>query len=162
MKPLLKNLYIMRGVSGSGKNWWIDRNLVHPVVLSTDDHHLEDRPDGTKAYVFKKDRLGEFRNQTLLDCVTALRHGQPLLVINNTNLRLYEIAPYYRLGEAFGYKVEIIWVIAPPDLCIKRAQHGMPPDLIRQSFNSIEAVPFWWNQRVVLNGEQQQENADDQ
>lgn len=147
-------IIIMRGIPGSGKNHWIDTNLAtsRKVVLSTDDYHVD--PDG--VWRFKQSQLAEFHNRTLCEYtkwvylaslkeVTIPHH----IVVNNTNIRLFELAPYYRLAEAFGAEVEIVWCFCSAETAYKRGTHGVPEQKVREMANSFEAIPLWWKQTIV-------------
>jgi peroxiredoxin family protein len=95
--------------------------------------------------------LAEFHDLTLKQYAEAIIQGLPLIVVDNTNIRVFEIAPYYRLAEAFGYDVEIFHVVADVGKCKKNNVHGVPSATIDMMANSLEAIPAWWKQRLVLN-----------
>lgn len=142
----MKKLLIMRGPSGAGKDYWISHNAPNAKIISTDNYFMVNG-----EYKFDITRLAEYHNYTLRDCVAHLQIGTPFIVINNTNTRVFEIAPYYRLGEAFGYEVEIVWIIAHPDKCKAHTQHNVPPQNIDKMFFQAEPLPDWWNVTVVIN-----------
>jgi len=148
----MKKCYIMRGLPGSGKDTWIKSNLLRqtdegemPAVCSADTFHMKD-----SKYLFVKEKQAEAHNWCLKEFNRLLWAGCPEIVVNNTNIRTYEIAPYYRLAEAFGYEVEIIHVLADPEVCKKRNVHGVPPETIDAMFKGLEAIPPWWKVRVVM------------
>jgi predicted kinase len=75
---------------------------------------------------------------------------EPVVVCNNTNTKGYEIAPYYRIAEAYGYDVEIIWVIRSPAACKASNEHGVPDNVIDAMISGVESLPPWWKVRLVL------------
>lgn len=137
---------IMRGCQGAGKDYWLRKNHPDAFIVSTDE---EMYIDGT--YVYQPDRLSEFHNRTLRQYVNALTLGKPLIAVSNMNPKAIDIAPYYRLAEAFGYDVEIVWVIAPPEVCAERNVHNVPFSQVNKIFAGMEALPPWWKVKVVFN-----------
>lgn len=144
-------IMITRGTPGSGKSTWVAKNYPGAIVISTDKHHID--PDG--VYRFKQERLTEFHDKTLREFVylttgelTPGDAGQDL-VVDNTNIRVFEIAPYYRIAEAFGHKVQIIQMVCDPVKAAKRNTHGVPENIVIGMHNSIEPLPSWWNVKYV-------------
>lgn len=146
------NCVIMRGVPGSGKSTWIKNNYPDPEypkmqeIFSADHYHIND----AGVYEFKPENIRKAHNHCLIyfTQMSSLGSGTTLIV-DNTNIRVWEIAPYYRLAEAFGYDVEIIHVHADPVVAAKRTIHGVPPGRVLEMHRSIEPVPAWWNQRSI-------------
>ena len=138
-------VWIMRGIPGAGKDTFIDKELksFDPIIICCDDKHMV---NGT--YQFDKNKAEEYHNQCLFDFVDALRQRQNI-VVNNTNIRMFELAPYYRLAQAFGYEVQIVQFMCDPELGIARNVHNVPPETVRFMAKSIEPVPPWWNVMYV-------------
>jgi predicted kinase len=95
----------MRGVSGSGKST-LARKIAEQeesVVYSTDDFFMVEG-----QYKFVPERLGEFHaaNQTRTEM--ALRDQCPLVIVDNTNCRAWEMRPYVQMALKHGYTVEIV------------------------------------------------------
>jgi len=36
-----------------------------------------------------------------------MKEGKPLIIIDNTNIRLWEMRKYVEVGEQFGYEIKI-------------------------------------------------------
>ncbi len=143
-------VYLMRGLPGVGKSFWVRKNLPTATVLSTDD--LMTTLDG--KYDFQKDLLPRYHNQILARYIQILstdeRSHIESLVVDNTNIRLFELAPYYRVAEALCHEVEIVWVQAALATCVERNVHGVPPETLQAMACSFEAVPPWWKTRIVM------------
>lgn len=104
-------LILMRGVSGSGKST-LARGLLEQnpqaVVLSTDDLFMIEG-----KYVFDPDRLGENHRLNRERCREHMILKTTTIIIDNTNIRAWEMKPYKKLAEEHGYHVEILEVPPP-------------------------------------------------
>lgn len=156
---LVGRLTLMVGAPGSGKttiarSWRGDEESGEPHILSTDDFFMD--PE-TREYHFDLARLGEAHASCLRAAVEALTRGVRFVVIDNTNGSVAEAAPYVALGMAYGYEVEIVRVRCVVEVAAARNVHGVPPSVVRQIADSIDAMfaaglpPFW---RVTVRGGQ--------
>lgn len=85
-----KILIIMRGVPGSGKSFLARQLRGHGVVLSTDDFFINFQGE----YVFDRYRLQEAHEWNQRRADERLRDGTNPVVIDNTNLEIWEMQPY--------------------------------------------------------------------
>ena len=95
----------MRGVSGSGKST-LARKIAEQeasVVYSTDDFFMVEG-----RYKFVPERLGEFHAANQMRTEMALRDQCPLVIVDNTNCRAWEMRPYVQMALEHGYTVEIV------------------------------------------------------
>eukprot|EP00931_Biecheleriopsis_adriatica_P114987 TRINITY_DN90845_c0_g1_i1.p1 TRINITY_DN90845_c0_g1~~TRINITY_DN90845_c0_g1_i1.p1 ORF type:complete len:541 (+),score=125.84 TRINITY_DN90845_c0_g1_i1:68-1690(+) len=130
-KPLRKVLYIMRGAPGCGKST-VARQLLaqhlaaqglqwdhaasgaafSPVcrafVFSTDDYFTEVHEDGSAEYIFDPRRLSELHKANQARCQDAMRLGRTPIFVDNTNIQLWEMAAYLKIGEKHGYSTMVI------------------------------------------------------
>jgi predicted kinase len=138
----------MRGIPGVGKSYYV-RKISKWVVCSADDFFIGD--DG--EYRFDPAMLKQAHDACLMLFFTSLQEAKDddVIVVDNTNIRVYEFAPYYRLAEAFGVPVEIVWVHCDPAKAAARTTHGVPSNKVLEMAQSFEAVPPWWNVRHVFN-----------
>jgi predicted kinase len=100
-----KILFILRGVSGSGKSTKA-RELggADGVVLSADDFFGVD-------YNFDARLLGEAHRWNQGRVRDSIKAGKSPIVVDNTNTRFWEMKPYVELGLSAGYEVKF----AEPD-----------------------------------------------
>lgn len=141
----MRKVFIMRGLPGSGKTTWLARTWPHITVCSADFYCMQ-------GGVYRWDPLhaAENHNKCLRRFLTFLTDAAgPELAVDNTNVRAWELAPYYRLAEAFGCDVQIVWCHAHPVLCAQRNVHGLPPSKVQDMAVSFEPLPPWWKVRHV-------------
>lgn len=144
---------IMSGIPGSGKDTYIsDRfnlgeKLSHKPrarVYSADDFFI----DHKGLYKFNPSKLGDAHGQCLRDFIADVSAGDDdaIVVVNNTNTTAIEIAPYYAVAQAFGAQVQLVTLLAPPDVCAARNIHGVPLAAcvaMDKRLRSRELPPFW-------------------
>lgn len=143
-------VFLLRGLPGCGKDHYIRnyclKNSIAPKVFSTDSYFMKDG-----VYVFDQSKLGLFHNYCLNDFTNQMmKSSDEVVFVSNTNIRVFEIAPYYRIAEAFGHQVEIIHIVANPDDCKKRNLHNVPPETIDKMLLSMEPLPPFWKVQVVF------------
>jgi hypothetical protein len=149
---------IMRGPSGVGKSTWVKKFQEYLAgcgcsshVFSADNYFMR-----SGSYKFDPALLPEAHNNCLRsfeDYVRTLEpYNQNVLIVDNTNMSGWEIAPYYRLAEAHGWDVRVVQVVAaaqPPELA-RRSVHGVPEAAIRRMLNAQQPLPDWWNLEYVF------------
>ena len=156
-------MVILRGLPGSGKSTLAESlvkadpwRIVPPgptwssgEALSTDDFFIVDEGE----YRFDPTKLAEAHgwNQNRTDnSLLLMRHNDANLVIDNTNIRLWEFRPYVLKADRAGVEVTVIgpdthpqlfapWALDPEE-CFRRNSHGVPLETIRHMASSWE--PF--------------------
>lgn len=141
---------ILCGVSGSGKSTYIANNFPKAVVCSADHFFLADNGE----YVFDVKKLSEAHAYCLRKFVQHLQSpglagGQVgVLVVDNTNTSMQEVAPYAALANAYGFDTEIIILQADPVEAHKRNRHNVPLKSVMGQFDRLrgleKSLPPWW------------------
>jgi tRNA uridine 5-carbamoylmethylation protein Kti12 len=113
MKMIEKFLYIMRGVSGSGKSTIasllkssIRRVYGSCAVYSTDNLWY----DSKGIYQFDPKKLREKHKQNQDHVRAAMTISIPNIIVDNTNTTQKETQPYLDLAKEYGYTVQVITV----------------------------------------------------
>lgn len=139
-------VYIMRGLPGSGKTRWVQSRVGYQTVASA-DHYFQ--KDG--EYRFDASKLAEAHQECLRAFLRSVEHGALTIIVDNTNIRAWEMSPYIAIAEAFGYDVEIVEVRTSVDTCIARNAHEVSEETIWKMFRTMcdERLPPWWKRTVV-------------
>jgi predicted kinase len=136
-----KNVYILRGLPGSGKSTYA-RQLRNASIVSADDFFVGE--DG--VYRFDPLQLHRAHQQCWLRFAELTRSGTELVVVDNTNLSPEEIAPYVLPAEALGYTVTIYTFLVDPAVASRCNVHGVPALKIGQMHERMMSarLPPWW------------------
>lgn len=88
---------------------------------------------------------------------------EPIVIVDNTNTTVVEIAPYYSVAKAFGYDVEIVLFDVDPQVCTKRNTHDVPWKSIVAMHDRIQRLqkPHFWDVKwtEVLDQEETNESS---
>jgi predicted kinase len=101
-------LILMRGVSGSGKSTLARTLCPAAQIFSTDDLFMVD-----KDYRFKPAKLGEYHVENQKRVEWALQEQWPVVCVDNTNTQIWEMVPYVRLADTYGYQVKLVEADTP-------------------------------------------------
>lgn len=96
-----KILYLMRGVSGSGKSTVAKR--LGGTIFSTDDFFMK---DGKYEFDPSQIKINHEKNQARAE--EAMKNGISPIVIDNTNTQAWEMKPYVLAAHRHGYEVKIV------------------------------------------------------
>lgn len=159
----MKNpLIVLCGISGSGKSTMAQRLLAtlplygvrrfvqeEParfVIVSADDAFIDDAGD----YRFDPAGIGFAHAQCFRLAIEAVQRGH-LVIVDNTNCSVAEIAPYMALAAAYDRPTKIIRVECDVETAIARNEHGVPRAAIeRQHVDLVTMVPPpWWEIEVA-------------
>lgn len=131
-------MIVLSGISGSGKSTIAKRfaelHKESAVILSTDDYFMVDG-----EYKFNPAKLAEYHNKNKAAAEEACKNKIPFVVIDNTNLKLWEAKPYFNIAHKYGY--EIVFERIECDLeTSDRNTHGVPREVRQKMLDRMDAV----------------------
>lgn len=133
---MTKQVIIMRAPSGSGKSTWIETHVPTATVCSADFYF-----ERSGTYRFDPALLGKAHGSCRYAFEAALKRGDALVVVDNTNLIRKHYKEYVDLGKTYGYEVF--------QKCLKtqfQNTHGVPDEKVQQmrdSFQEDTTLPEW-------------------
>ncbi|CAL4228676.1 unnamed protein product, partial [Meganyctiphanes norvegica] len=137
----VKMLIILRGLPGSGKST-LGRELLgrNGVILSTDDFFC----DKQGIYHYDPTRITEAHTWNKRRAQKRLNDGKSPVVIDNTNMEIWEFKPYIKMGLDLGFDIDILepdtpWKLTPKILAEKNT-HGVPKQKIIQMKSRYQQI----------------------
>ncbi|XP_051535557.1 NEDD4-binding protein 2-like 2 [Myxocyprinus asiaticus] len=143
-------LILLRGVPGSGKST-LARELLstgpNGMILSTDDYFFQEN-----RYVFDPTLLGDAHDWNQKRAERAMLEGRSPIIIDNTNVKAWEMKPYVEMASEHRYRVDFLepdthWKYDPAQL-EKRNKHGVPQETIAKMLDRFERP---MNVDIVMN-----------
>jgi AAA domain len=147
---------ILQGLPGSGKtHLYLSMKGADPHLrkVSADDYFMMDG-----VYRFNAAELPDAHAQCLRKFIAWAQWHQPSdpavhMVVDNTNLRIAELAPYVAVGQAYGHDVEVITVMCAPFVAFRRQIHQVPQETFntmeQQLIKTLNDIPPWWKHSQV-------------
>lgn len=133
-------LYLMRGLPGSGKSTLARKLSQKGIILSTDDYWMENGEyqynplEIEKAHQWNTERTSE-----------AMRQELSPIVVDNTNVQLWQMKPYVEMAIKYGYQVKFMESNAPwksdSEELAKRNTHEVPKEVIDQMIMNWDENP---------------------
>ncbi len=140
-------LVILRGIPGSGKST-VAASYPGAMIASADSYYMVGG-----EYVFDPSKIAEAQGHSFRQAIAFVLGLRETIVIDNTNVTVAEIAPYYLLGQAYGYDVEIVTVICDVEKASQRNVHGVDSETVKGMALQLdqETARFmpWWIHRTL-------------
>ena len=100
----MKHLFLIRGVPGAGKSSLV-QSLKVDTAFSADDYHTD--KDGNYNWKPENSKAGHSWCQTqTMNCMMVDYD----IAVANTFTQEWEMAPYFKMAERYGYQVTTIIV----------------------------------------------------
>ncbi|KAL3854392.1 hypothetical protein ACJMK2_013663 [Sinanodonta woodiana] len=137
-----KTIFIMRGLPGSGKSTIVrEIQKIYPgtEVCSADNFFIGE--DG--IYRFDSSLLPNAHNHCQEIADLKCKEGCHVIVIDNTNIMKWEMAPYLKLAHDVYHYIPVI--VEPltswrkdPEVLAKKNSHNVTIDLIQHKVNKLD------------------------
>lgn len=100
----MKELFIIRGVSGSGKSSFADR--LGGLVLENDQFFFDDNGN----YSYDRSKLNHANAKCIEDMVSAMTRNESRIVIVGSLTTEEELQPYLNWATEYDYRVHVATV----------------------------------------------------
>ena len=145
-----KVMFIMRGLSGSGKSTIVEalqKTYPEHCVCSADDHFYQQ--DG--SYKWVKTELEAAHKECQSKAEAACKADTSVVIIDNTNVRRWEIKFYVNIAATYRYTVVLVtpktsWYLDAAILA-KKNKHGLDEATLKQKvelFKKENVLPYYW------------------
>lgn len=133
-----KMVIIMRGIPGSGKTTFWRKYYPDAVCCSANDFFTD--ADGVYWYVPSDVRYAHEYCQGVFK--SAIRDREPLIVVDNTNIKKWEVDGYVKYAAKCGYTVKVFRMIADDwREAAERNIHSVPNETVERMYYSMEEYP---------------------
>ena len=129
---MANNVIIMRGVPGAGKTTLSHQAFPQAVFCSADDYFVVDG-----RFCYDKTKLPLAHQACWRKFFDAVLRGEKLIVVDNTNIRAHELTSYMLPAEAHGYAVEVITVMADPQVAAESNVHGATREYVERAHRTL-------------------------
>lgn len=120
-------LYLIRGVSGSGKSYLAER--LTKANYSADDYFMRNG-----KYEYHHSKIADAHAYCQKEVRYAMEDRCPTIAVHNTFTRRWEMEVYYEMAKVYGYNV--IEIIVKSD-CFEN-EHGVPKAKIDEQRKRFE------------------------
>jgi len=144
----MAKIIIMQGVPGSGKSTLVRKHYPEAEVVSADDYFMSEG-----KYKFDPNLLPAAHAACLrifIGWCGDFRYIKTnrVMIVDNTNTTVIEIAPYMAIAQAYGHDAEIFYVQTNVNVAFERNIHGVPLDKMwvmhDRIIDSHKMMPPWW------------------
>lgn len=103
-----KTLIILRGLPGAGKSTLVaklEEQYGKAVICSADHFFYFGQPMIPENYKYNRDQIGKAHGQCKYNAAQAMKDGAPVVIIDNTNIKLQDFKFYVLTAAENGYTV---------------------------------------------------------
>lgn len=136
------------GIPGSGKTTLAKATYPNAPYCSADKYF----EDANGVYRFDPSKLGAAHASCLQKFADMVRnYMSPVIVVDNTNTTIAELAPYAALALAYGHDLEIVTLNCNPETAYSRNKHDVPYAAVKAMADRLHKreMPPWWPQTQV-------------
>jgi len=137
-----KIMLIMRGLPGSGKSFLVKQiKLKYPqsVSVSADDYFMVDG-----QYKFQAKLLKEAHEFSQSTCEYHCRENKSVIIVDNTNVKRWEMSNYLVLAEKYRYTVVLVepqtpWKFDATHLAARNS-HGVDMKVLQKRLKEYQTI----------------------
>lgn len=145
----MKQLIILRGLPGSGKSTYAKSLTTENSILCSADNYFIKLGEG--SYLFDRSKLAQAHGECFKTFIEALRTDQPVVILDNTNSRPWEMQAYITAAQAYEYAYDITYLKCSKNTSFKRNIHNVPLKNIERMFENLQKnLPGNWNKQKIL------------
>lgn len=152
----MKLVIALRGIPGPSRHYYANRlkkkadELGKSIKIVSADQFFYNLGNN-KFYAFDESRLSEAHEFCFKEFMKAIQDNTDIVVIDNSNIESWEIAPYRMYSNVNGYKFKIVEVHTDPSTTTRIQQHMIPPEKTRemQELMQTTLIPEWWERHTT-------------
>jgi predicted kinase len=135
-QPIHKTIFFMRGISGSGKTTFAKKELSFAKYCSADEYFYI--INGTKQiYNFEADKLSEAHKYCFEKAVSYMENSHLHIVVDNTNLHLNFLKPYFAMAKKHKYMARIIQLHNNIESSFTRNVHDVSMEVLKKQYKNF-------------------------
>jgi predicted kinase len=140
---------VLIGFAGAGKSTWAKSLVGRKLILSSDSYFTD--KDGNYNWTVEESHKGH--EDCLRKFIDVFQPGPPsgdpeplpeIVIIDNTNVRIYDIIPYIRIAQAYECKVEVKYIDTDIEVAKARNIHGVPDSSYDRMKSNFEKLLQLW------------------
>lgn len=142
---------VLSGVPGSGKTTEAKAYIaslkkgsmtgLSSIIVSADDYFMKDG-----KYEYDGREIGNAHADCFRKFIRHLAAGTDVIVVDNTNIGVEEIAPYMLGASAFGYEATLYTIMCEPGIAYRRNTHDLQQPTIQSMHDRLvkrHLPPYW-------------------
>ena len=137
----------MQGIPGSGKSTMasVIQAETGGRIISTDEFWYTFAGERTTVYAFDINRLAEAHRWNQQHCIELMQADEPVIIVDNTNIKKRDAQIYIDLAAIFGYDVQVVSVQVTPEIAKARqmdrpVDRRIPDDVIIRMHETMERL----------------------
>ncbi len=141
----MNDVIIMSGICGSGKTTWARAEFPTATIVSATDFFERDG-----VYKFDGSKLDDAHADCFSRFVSAVSDTDGVVVVDNTNVYAWEIAPYVAMAKFVGRDFKIVTMLCAVEVAIRRNVHMVPRYTIERQELALrtEQIPSCWRSHM--------------